>query len=207
MNSISQQEPNNKLPFIYWYLFLFLLVALTTLTSCKAKALKNTHTIEKTIETNNDSKTKIEIVKDTSTKIETNKAVLDSVFIAVSDVKTSNKDCDSLVNVEVRKALKRLETKKKSGLNEYGVFYDELNNKLIFYVTIGETQNTTIAKNKTENKSTEKNKATFEKKSENKVTEIPVKYIPKWVQVFAFIGFLFVAYIIVKIYLKFTKPI
>ena len=53
MNSISQQEPNNKLPFIYWYLFLFLLLALTTLTSCKAKALKNTHTIEKTIKTNN----------------------------------------------------------------------------------------------------------------------------------------------------------
>ena len=207
MNSISQQEPNNKLPFIYWYLFLFLLVALTTLTSCKAKALKNKHTIEKTTETNHDIKTKIEIVKDTSTKIETNKAVLDSIFIAVSDVKTSNKDCDSLVNVEVRKALKRLETKKKSGQNEYGVFYDELKNKLIFYVTIGETQNTTIAKNKTEDKSTEKNKATFEKKSENKVTEIPVKYIPKWVQVLAFIGFLFVAYIIVKIYLKFTKPI
>lgn len=206
MNSISQQEPNNKLPFIYWYLFLFLLIALTTLTSCKAKALKNTQTIEKTTETNQDSKTKIVIVKDTSTKIETNKAVLDSVFIAVSDIKTSNKDCDSLVNVEVRKALKKLETNKKSGQNEYGIFYDELKNKLIFYVKIGETQNTTIAKNKTENKTTEKNKATFEKKNENKVTEIPVRYIPKWVQIFAFIGFLFVAYIIVKIYLKFSKP-
>ncbi len=175
------------------------------LTGCKSKSLKNTQIIEKETTIKKDSVVTISNNEAKKTKIETNKEILDSLFFAVSDIKTNKQECDSLVNIEVVKALKKLETKKTSGSNEYGLYYDETNKKLVFYVKVGETKNTTSEETKIKDKSTKFGKSSDKKESDNQVTEIPVEYIPKWVQVFAFIGFLFVAYIIVKIYLKFTK--
>lgn len=203
--TFSQHEPNNKLPVIYYLLMVAVLFFMLFCTSCKSKALQNTQIIEKENTIKNDSVTTILNNQDKTTKIETNKEILDSLFVPVSEIKTNKLECDSLVNVEVQKALKKLTTKKISGSNEYGLYYDEINKKLVFYVKVGETKNTTFEDVTIKDKSSKVNKSTDKKESDKQVKQVFIKYIPKWIQVLACIGFLFIAYIVVRLVIFITK--
>lgn len=184
--TFSQHQPNNKLPALFYLVFAFIFLLIITFSSCKAKPIISTQTSEKIVE----------IKKDSLVFSETNKQILDSLFIAVSEIKTNNPDCDILANQEVKRLLKQLNTQKISGDNEYKIYYDEIKKMLVAYVKISETKN----------KNTEKNTSAYEKKSSAKMEKIPVKYIPKWVQIFTCIGFLFIGYLVVKMYNKF-KPV
>ncbi|MFJ1491542.1 hypothetical protein [Capnocytophaga canis] len=158
-------------------LFLLLAVWIIGLSSCKStkQTLQKT---EKQIVTINDT---IYIVK--------NQRVTDTIFMSVPKVKTIKPECDSLINSELQNQLKRLQTKKKSGNNEYGFYYDEYKKTLTAYATLDSTF-TKYKSNHTDKQSTYTETITIYK------TE---KYIPFGVKILAWIGAISLIYIGFKI--------
>jgi hypothetical protein len=73
-----------------------------------------------------------------------NRAINDSLVIALGKVRTEKKECDSVCQVAIDKYLIQLNTQKKSGDNSYGIFYDPQKNTLNFNNKIGETKSDTI---------------------------------------------------------------
>lgn len=141
-------------------------------TSCKTSKPIITNTtetnkkeIEKIIVTN-------EVVK--------NKEIIDSLKISISKIKTVRPECDSITNAEIIKLLKLINSKKQSGENTYGIYFDEIKNELVSYAKIGETKDQKIKQLNS--------KLLIE--SLKKQKEIPVKYTPKYVQYLAYFGLL-----------------
>lgn len=164
---------------------LAILLSVGLLTGCKSSqpvATSNSENIKKEILEN---RTEKEVIK--------NQAIIDSLKILIGQIKTSRPECDSIANAEIKKLLSRLNNKKTSGNNSYGIYFDELKNELVSYAQIAETQNEKIIE--LENKLF----AEINKKSESK----PVKYIPKEVRVLALFGSLTLLYILYRI----LKPI
>ncbi|GET46900.1 hypothetical protein [Capnocytophaga felis] len=159
-------------------IFLLLAVWAIGLLSCKSTQ-KTSQNIEKRIITINDT---IYIVK--------NQKITDTVFVSVPAPKTNDKKCDSLCQREVQRLLKQLNTKKKSGSNEYGFYYDAYKNALVAYAQLDSTFTEYKSKH-TDKQSTKLETITIFK------TE---KYVPFWVEILAWIGGISVTYFGIKNY-------
>lgn len=142
-------------------LFLFI-------SSCGKKPIESTHTIERITTHKRDSVVNREI----------SKAISDSLFVAIGNIKTSKPECDSITNAKIQELLRQISSMKKSGNNELGFYYDEINKKLVAYGKVGQSIDEKI---KILND-------LLDKTTDKEIKEIPVKYIPKWVQVLAWIG-------------------
>ena len=142
---------------------------------CAAKPVQNTHTVEHIVQHKKDS------VKVTTI----NKAILDSLIIQVAKVKTIKPECDSITQATLDQVLRQLNTRKKSGDNETGIYYNELKKLLVAWQKVGETSNEKITTNK----------ATSDKSKEVEKVKIPVKYIPAWVKYLAYLGVAFILFL------------
>lgn len=166
--------------FLQSFSFLIALFALSLLfKSCATKPIESTHTIERIIEHHTDS------VKTTAI----NKAIIDSLIIQIAKVKTAKPECDSITQATIDQLLKQLNSRKKSGDNEVGIYYDDLKKAIITWNKIGETQSENTTTNKQDSVSNE----------EKEIVKIPVKYIPLWVKILAWIGFGFLVYAVWRI--------
>ena len=153
----------NRLQIIILFICLSVVVV-----GCKAKPIISTN--------NKETEKTSEIIKEKTT--DNNLAVIDSLKILIQRVKTSKPECDSITNAKIDELLLQINSKKISGENSFGVYYDKLKKELIAYANLGATK-TEITSN--HNYKTETLK-------EISVKEIPVKYIPKWIQILAYIG-------------------
>lgn len=162
-------------------LFATILSLITVLFSgcASRKPIESTHTTERIIE----------IKTDSSKVTEVNKAIIDSLIIVIAKVKTAKPECDSITQTTLDNVLAQLNTRKKSGDNEAGIYYDKLKKMIVIYSKLAET--------KTEN--TAVNKKLTDVKAEKQIISIPVKYIPLWVKILAWIGGLTVVFVIWRI--------
>jgi hypothetical protein len=164
--------------------FIFLLFLFVSLVSCKSRQIANTHTIERITEVKKDS---------TSVK-EISKAINDSLFLKIAAIKSAKPECDSLINIEIKNLLKRIESHKKSGDNALGFYFDELNNMLVAYGSMQETMNERVNTLSAKNNS----------KKDLEVKPIQVKYTPKWIKILAILGGLFLLFLGWRFYRIFT---
>ncbi len=74
-------------------------------------------------------------------EVDRNKAIVDSLMIYIGRIKTGRPECDSVCQETVNKLLSQLNTKKSSGDNSYGIFYDKYNQMLTMYANLAETVN------------------------------------------------------------------
>lgn len=160
----------------YWFVFLFILAATSFLfVGCKAKPVETKHTIEKTIETKIDSVSTIKI----------SKAIQDSLLIKINEIRTAKPECDSITNAEIKNALQRLNNVKKSGNNEFGVFYDQIKNEVVIYANIKEQieRDTAVLKEM------------LSDFKEMKQETIVKKVYPRWLVILAILGGLFIIFL------------
>lgn len=164
-----------------------LMAILFVLVSCGKRPVESKHTTERIIEHRKDSIVNREI----------SKPIIDSLFIRLSKIKTAKPECDSITNAEIHKLLKQIASLKKSGDNELGFYFDEIQNMLVAYGKTGQSLSERIA-------TLEKQ---LDKKSETIEKEIPVKYIPKWVQGLAIVGFAALVFIALWIFNSIRKKV
>lgn len=155
-----------------------ILIVIILLSSCKSAKVDLQH-----------------VQKENITKIDTllivkNLSVVDTVFVAIPEVTTSQKNCDSICNKTFQNWLKNINTQKKSGRNSYGFYYDEYKKQLVAYAHLDSTFSAYKSQQKTQVQEIYKEKTVVE----------PQKYVPFWVQVFAYIGSLSSVYFVAKSY-------
>ena len=155
-------------------LFILLLLCIFCMCGCAAKPIETTSKIEH----------HNEVKKDSTKVIETNKAINDTLKIKIAKVKTSKPECDSITQAKINELLRQLNTSKKSGDNEAGIYYDELKQQLVMWQLMAQTKNEKTTTNKSSEVTTKLELA----------KPVIVKFIPKWVQVLAWIGSFTVAY-------------
>ena len=125
-------------------------------------------------------RTTIETHRIDSTHQVINMPISDKIFISIPEVRTVNKDCDSLAQDAVYKFASGLRGEKQSGANSYKYYWN--GKDLVFDFKMGET-------------------ATKYRYKENKVkVVVPEKYIPKYIQYLSWLGVIFILYICVRIY-------
>lgn len=146
-----------------------------SLHSCKAKPIESNHTIE----TVSDQK------KDSVKVIVVNSAINDTLKIQVPEIRTSKPECDSVTKAELQYILSLLDSYKKSGDNESGIYYDKLKKQIVAWQKIAQTKNEKII--------VKKEKVYI--KGDKLIKYIPVKYIPVWVKILACLGVLFVLFL------------
>lgn len=183
------KEPNpNDYTKLFLKVILFATILSLTITmifGCVSKKpIESLHTIERIIEHKTDS----------SKITQVNKAIIDSLIIAIAKVKTAKPECDSITQATLDNVLAQLNSRKKSGDNEAGIYYDKLKKQIVLWQKLAETKTETTATNKQNNNS----------QIEKKVVLVPVKYIPLWVKILAWIGGLtlvFIAWRIARIFI------
>ncbi len=163
-------------------ILVFLLFSITI--SCGRKPMQSTHTIERIIERQKDSIVNKEI----------SKAIIDSLFVKIGQVKTAKPDCDSIANAEIQKLLRQIATLKKSGNNELGFYYDERNKMLVAYGKLDQSIKELRKLTETNNTNT----------NDKEKTEIPVQYIPTWVKWLAVFGCISLLVFLVQLSKKFA---
>lgn len=171
-----------KKALIIGFLFLGVLLAVT---SCGSKpiATKTTNTV-----TNNNR----EVYNDTVKVIVPE--ILDSLMLHIPIIKTGNANCDSLANTKLDDILKSFYSYKASSESQLQFYYDDRERML---VAIGKLQQQ--VNQKISNKEVVNNHTTSEH-----TEQVPVKYIPKWIQYFALIGAAALAFILYRI-IQFIK--
>jgi hypothetical protein len=171
------KKTTNKFLMLIWFAFLIIMVTslMASVVSCKAKPIEKTHTLERITQTKLDSTTVIAV----------SRAIQDSLLIQINKIKSAKPECDSLINNEIKNTLQRLNNIKKSGNNEFGIFYDALKNQVIVYANIKESIE----------KDTRVLKALLEQNKEFKTQTIEVKVYPKWLVYLAILGGLFILFI------------
>lgn len=131
--------------------------------------------------------------KDSILIVERNRRIQDSLKLKISQSQTGDKKFDDAVNKAVESILTNLNTTKTSGDNSFSFFYDNVMKELRATATVGPTENTKVINNATVHT---KEVILSEK-------EIPVKFIPRYVLIFAILGgcmlFGLLAFIIYKI--------
>lgn len=124
--------------------------------------------------------------------IDRNARITDSLFHKLGEVRTVKPECDSITKAYLENFLKTLNTKKKSGGNEYGFYYDEMQKMLVMYANLAETVN-------------EQNESkTAKVETSSKTETIQVRYVPKWVAGLAFLGVFAIFFIVYRISRIFT---
>ena len=117
--------------------------------------------------------TKKEIKHDSVSKIQINEAIDDSIITTISD------SGDPELNNKIDDILRKLNTSKSSGANNYKLYYDEKLREIRAEFEIGETKN-----EKTDIVNSEKSELTFE---ENVSEYIKKVVVPWWAYVILFI--------------------
>lgn len=150
----------------YWFTgLLILLFASIFLVSCKTKQpLQNT-----TVETKDK-----ETVTDTKETFTINREILDKMLFNISQINSSNPDCDSLINYYRIELAKSLTAFKQSGDNSYELKYNEALKRLELIAKIGRTENKEVLKNTN-------TKTTY---TLQKTVEVPVKMPLTWWEMF-----------------------
>lgn len=167
---------------VLFFIFVAFLLALV-LHGCASKPTESSHTIERIIERRTDT------VKES----QVNKAILDSLIIQLAKVKTAKPECDSITQATLNQVLKQINSRKKSGDNEAGIYYDEMKNQIIAWQKIAETYKEKLVTNKEK----------IYIKGDKEIVKIPLKYTPFWAKILAWIGLfslLFWAYRISRIW-------
>lgn len=117
--------------FFYTFVVILFLLACETLISCKSK--KQSESIQESTVENN-----FTAVKDVK---QINGAVNDSLFVQIGFLKTALKQCDSVCNEALQNELAKINSRKKSGNNETGFYYDKYRNLLVAYSKLEATVN------------------------------------------------------------------
>ena len=161
------------------YFFILILTAFTLLlcivnSSCSRKILNQK-------QTENTAVTKLESASKTT---EISSLISDTVFVQIPVIRTVKPDCDSLVAIELDQALSKLNYRKQSGTNSFGIYYDKYKKLLVQFAKIGATKNQNASSSKTE----------YVTITKTKTVDVPVRYIPKWVQYLAGFGALSAIY-------------
>lgn len=118
----------------------------------------------------------ITIVQHDTLVVERTLPLTDTLYITVPQIRTIQPQCDSICNHEIKQLLQRLNTTKKAGNNQYGIYYDAYHNQLVLYQHLAQQLNTyrnRIAQLK-------------EQKSQVKVIQKP--YYPRWLLITAIAG-------------------
>ena len=144
-------------------------------TGCAPKPPTNSHTIERIVEHKTDSVKFLQV----------NQGIMDSLFLKIAKVETAKPECDSITRATVNQILRQLNSRKKSGDNEMGIYFDELKNQIIAWQKLAQTQN--------ENTSVDKEKIYI--KGDRETVKIPVKFIPFWAKALAVVGGITIIYI------------
>ena len=82
-----------------------------------------------------------------------------------------------------------MNSRKKSGDNEVGIYYDDLKKAIITWNKIAQTQSENTTTNKQDSVAN----------TEKEIVKVLVKYIPLWVKILAWIGFGFLVYAVWRI--------
>ena len=123
----------------------------------------------------------------TSNKLEViNQPINDKLFISVPEVRTINKDCDSLAQDAVNRFASSIKSEKKSGSNSVKIGFDKEKNAISIEANVGETRNSEIVE-------TEKIKEV-----------VVVKECHKIIKIFAFIGLISVIFATYKVFRMFS---
>lgn len=177
-----------KKPILYWFGFILFLLAISYFASCSRKIVKQTEaTTEKIVEKIVDSSQSI-LLKEKSIELQKTQASVDSLKFAIGLIRTGNKDCDSVCNIQVKQMLSAINLNRKSGNNTSGIYYDKAKDLLVLYNKQGESINL-ITKQKDSLK-------TVLYHLENKqldntylsTKDIPVPFVPLVYKIFALIG-------------------
>lgn len=163
-----------------------LIIFACTLISCASrKPIESTSIVEKTL------------IKDSTSITKVSEEIKDSLFVKITEATTGNKNIDSIVNSEIDKILSKIDTRKVSGSNELSFSYDRVRKTIQGYGKVAKSDNIKLQSN------------TFEKNNSTKVLKIPVKFIPKYVKILAFIGVFFLllllAFVIVWLFKKYKQ--
>jgi L-rhamnose mutarotase len=166
----------------YWFcLLIILLFSSVFLISCKSKKPIVTEQIS----------TKIDSVKENKTTINktvVNASIKDSSAIKLPNLYTGQgKKQDSICNARYREALQTINFYKKSGANQYKIFYNK-ENQMIY--TIAEMQELINEKDSTIY-TLEKTKID----SNNTTQTVTIKVYPKWLVWLAILGVLFIIFL------------
>lgn len=118
----------------YWFSFLLILLVASILTvGCKAKKIPINNATKETTD-----KTDYTSVKELT---EINKEITDQLIWQLSQVKTSNPECDSITRAYLFQLLNSWNTEKTSGGNSYSLKFNELLERMELQVNLAETQN------------------------------------------------------------------
>ena len=167
-------------------MLLILLVASFALVSCKAKKPLQTNTVEIT-----DKETLI----DDKEQIVINQEIIDKMLFQIEEIRSSNPDCDSLINAYREELAIKLNGFKQSGDNSYELKYNQALKRIELLMKVG----------KTENKNRIINNATKTTHTLQKTVEVPLHFMHWWEKMFMRIGQicsamagLFLVYFIIK---------
>jgi hypothetical protein len=174
---ISSTTPENPFKLLLKVIaFLLIYFALCiALQACASKPIQNNRAIE----------TVLTHKKDSIKRVVISNAVNDTLKIQVPKIQTIKPECDSITKAEVERVLELLNTSKKSGDNETGIYYDSLKNQIIAWQKIAQTKNETIA--------TQKEYVYL--KGDKSIEYVQVKFIPFWVKILAYLGGVFLVFL------------
>ena len=123
----------------------------------------------------------------TSNKLEViNQPINDKLFISVPEVRTINKDCDSLAQDAVNRFASSIKSEKTSGSNSVKIGFDKAKNAVTIETKVGETKNTS------------------EKETQLTKEVVIVKECHKIIKIFAFIGLISVIFAFYKVFRMFS---
>lgn len=117
---------------INFYTIIVFIFAVLIVIGCKAKQPLQSTTIEST-----DKSTQT----NTSEKTTINQAILDEMFIKISEIYSSKPECDSLINYYRAELARSIAISKTSGDNGYEIKFNELKKQLEFLIKVGKTEN------------------------------------------------------------------
>ncbi len=100
----------------------------------------------------------------------------DTLYITVPQIRTIQPQCDSICNHQIKLLLQRLNTTKKAGNNQYGVYYDAYRNQLVLYQHLAQQLNTY------------RNRIAQLKEQKSQVKVIQKAYYPRWLLITAIAG-------------------
>ena len=144
-------------------LLLLFFVLLIGLLSCKSKK-EIIHSVENKV-----------VTKQDTIYIEKTSVINDTIFITEPIIKTSNEEYDHQCQEALKKALKNIQTHKKTTHSQYGLYYDDVAKRLIIYQNLNPQYSVYRSKNQ-DVKSESSKTITIEK---------PVPYIPLWIKIIA----------------------
>ena len=123
----------------------------------------------------------------TSNKLEViNQPINDKLFISVPEVRTINKDCDSLAQDAVNRFASSIKSEKTSGSNSVKIGFDKAKKAVTIETNVGQTRNSEITE-------------------VEKIKEVVVvKECHKIIKIFAFIGLISVIFVAYKVFRMFS---